>query len=484
MIKTRISLGIVISILFFSSCAQKGEYFEDTLCIENVSLIDPEKGLIANKTVLIRDEKIYKVVTANELQLSPKNNIIDGTGKFLIPGLWDAHVHFAYLEELAPSMFNLFLGYGITSVRDTGGRIDFVKKWKDKSLKNPTEAPRVMIAGPLLDGLPNVYDGSDPGHPPLSVGLASVEDAQNKVNELDALGVDLLKAYEMLTEEQFRAITKLGNEKGLKVTGHVPLSMDVVSASNAGLNSMEHLRNLELSCASNADELLQERRNLLLAEKDSAGGILRSKIHQLQREIAIKNYDESKADEILKVLAKNQTWQIPTLALNTGLVTQHFTKAEMVASYAHLPEAIQENWKQTSKTIVGMKITPFRKKYADWSLNMVRKIHKAEIGIMAGTDCPIFLLTPGFSLHEELAMLVKAGLTPLEALKTATINPAIYFNMEKELGNIKENMWADLVLLDANPLENINNTKQINTVIKQGKVFNRMQLDALLKDKP
>ncbi len=196
------------------------------------------------------------------------------------------------MEDLAPSMFYLFLGYGITSVRDTGGKMDFVKMWKDKALANPSDAPRVMIAGPLLDGMPNVYDGSSPERPPLSVGLATVEAAVNKVNELDSLGVDLLKAYEMLTPEQFAIIAKMAKEKGLKVTGHVPLSMDVISASNLGLSSMEHMRNLELSCASNADELLQQRLQLLEAEKDSAGGVLRSKLHNLQREMAVKNYDD------------------------------------------------------------------------------------------------------------------------------------------------------------------------------------------------
>ena len=112
-----------------------------------------------------------------------------------------------------------------------------------------------MIAGPLLDGIPNVYDGSSVGRPPISVGLNNVEDVIREVNHLDSLGVDLLKAYEMLSPDQFAAITRLGREKGLKVTGHVPLSMDVISASNGGLNSIEHLKNLEMSCAFEAQDI-------------------------------------------------------------------------------------------------------------------------------------------------------------------------------------------------------------------------------------
>lgn len=477
------SFKLICALLFLliSACQPSGEVFAGATCIENVNVVHPENGLIQNQTVIIQGEKILKVVSSKDLELSPENKIIDGTGKYIMPGLWDAHIHFAYMEELAPSMFDLFLGYGVTSVRDTGGKIDFVKMWKDNALADPMNSPRVMIAGPLLDGMPNVYDGSTPNRPPLSVGLGSTEAAVNMVNMLDSLGVDFLKAYEMLTADQFSLIAKMAKEKGLKVTGHVPLSMDVISASNAGLNSMEHMRNLELSCASNADELLQQRLQLLKAEKDSAGGILRSKIHALQRETAVKNYDENKANEVLAVLAKNQTWQIPTLALSTFLTNRHFENPEWQESITYIPETIEQNWKKSVASLAEMPVTPFRVQYSDWSLNMVKKIHESKIGIMAGTDCPIALLTPGQSLHEELVMLVKAGLTPLEAIKTATVNPAKYFNLQDELGLVQEGMWADLVLLNANPIENIANTKSINAVVKNGKYFDKSELNAILK---
>lgn len=476
-----LSFVLYLTLLFHFGCQSSGEYFEDAFCIENISTIDSNEGLKENQTVVVKDGKILKITSSNDLKLDPENEIIDGTGKFLIPGLWDAHVHFAFLEELAPSMFDLFLAYGITSVRDTGGKIGFVKEWKDKADANPTEAPRVMIAGPLLDGMPNVYDGSDPGRPPLSVGLSSIEDVKNQINFLDSVGVDLLKAYEMLTPEQFATITKLAREKGLKVTGHVPLSMDVISASNAGLNSMEHMRNLELACASNSDELLTQRHELLDFGKNDPGGILRSRIHQAQRQNAVENYDENKADSVLKVLAENQTWQIPTLSLNTGSVRKHFDQPNFQESFRYLPDSVEQNWKSAIENMAGNEISEFTQKYFDWKMNMVSKIHETGIGIMAGTDCPIFFLTPGLSLHDELEVLAEAGLSPLEALKTATFNPAKYFDLENELGSIKENYWADLVILDANPLENIKNTQRINAVIREGKYYGREALDRVLK---
>ena len=476
----KLSLLLSIFVLSQNSCKSPEELFEKAICIENISTIDPEDGLKENQTIIIQSGKILKVSPTKDLLLSKENTIIDGTGKFIIPGLWDAHIHFAFLTELAPSMFDLFLVNGVTSVRDTGGEIGFVKKWKDKSLADPLNTPRVMIAGPLLDGMPNVYDGSGPAVPPLSVGLASVEDVINKINELESLDVDFLKSYEMLSPDQFKKLNQLAKEKGFKVTGHVTLSMDVISASNAGLNSMEHMRNLELSCASNSDELLQQRKTLLEAGKKDKGSALRSRIHQMQRKTAVENYDETQAQKVLAVLAKNQTWQIPTLTLNTSSATRYYTTPEWQESFSLLPDSTEQKWKKYIDEIALTEIDPFRKEYSKWMFEMTGKVHAAGIDIMAGTDCPISFLTPGRSLHQELLVLVDAGLTPLEAIKTATINPAKYFNMEDELGRIKSGMWADLLILNSNPLDDINNTRKIHGVIKQGNYMDRSKLDEMM----
>lgn len=470
----------LLSFILLFSCTADGELFKDAICIDDISIIDPENGLAEHQTVIVKDGKILKVVPSNQIQLSQNNTIIKGTGKFLIPGLWDSHIHFDYIAALAPSMFDLFLAYGITSVRDTGGRIEFLKMWKDAALANPTKTPRVKIAGPLLDGMPNVYDGSDAEHPPLSVGLASEEAINKQINTLDSLGVDFLKAYEMLSPEQFMTIMRIAKEKGLKVTGHIPLSMDVASASNAGLNSMEHIRNVEFSCASNADELLLERQKILENEKNSKGAALRSHLHQLQREKALDNYDADKANKVLALLRKNDTWQIPTLTLAKAYSTRFFANADWQQSFDALPDSIATDWKQQIETIMKEPVLDSGHQYSKWFLNMVGKMHENEIPIMAGTDTPIFFLTPGRSLHQELALLVEVGLTPLEALKTATLNPAKYFEMENELGRIKENMWADMIILKENPLENIENTRNIEAVFKQGKYLDRKALDGLL----
>jgi hypothetical protein len=257
--------------------------------------------------------------------------------------------------------------------------------------------------------------------------------------------------------------------------------MDAISASNAGLNSIEHLKNLEMSCASNADELLKKRREMLLLGKHEPGGILRSRIHQTIIPIALDNYDEAKEQEVLEVLAKNQTWQIPTLTVNIGSTERFFASEEWKESFKYLPDSIGKRWTINMEQIMSEEPSAFNRKFSSWKLKIVDKIHQAGIEMMAGTDTPVGYLTPGLSLHQELALLVEAGLSPLDAIKTATLNPARYFNLENELGSIKENMWADLILLDANPLENINNTKRIYAVLKQGKYFDRNELDEILE---
>ncbi|MBT8219910.1 MAG: amidohydrolase family protein, partial [Bacteroidia bacterium] len=178
-------------------------------------------------------------------------------------------------------------------------------------------------------------------------------------------------------------------------------------------------------------------------------------------------------DEVLTVLRKNQTWQIPTLALISGFVERPFLSEDWQKSIDLLPDSIADNWKKGIKTLSEQEIPENTKKYAEWALSMTKKVHDMDIGIMAGTDCPIFYLTPGRSLHQELAIFSKAGLDPLEVLKTATLRPAQYFGLESELGLIKEGYIADLVLLNKNPLDDIQNTLEIDAVIKSGKYHDR-----------
>ena len=469
---------IFITFFLLQSCADDGLYFENAFVIKNVNIIDPIEGLKENITVIIKKNKIDQLFKANEIKLSPENTIYDGTNQFLIPGLWDFHIHFAFETLLAEEMPDLFLSHGITSVRDTGGPIDFVIPFKEYSLKNPSISPRVMIAGPLIDGKYNVYDGSSSAFPKLSIRNASASELQKQVQGLIDKKVDFLKAYEMLSPMQFSLLAKMAKTNGLKLTGHVPLSMDVITATNLGLNSMEHLRNIELSMSQDFDILLLERTLALENKNKISGSKLRSSLHQSQRMRAISRIDSSRVEEVLNTLAKNETWQIPTLELYQTFANKKYKNKTFQSNFSLISKKVKLKWMEQINA-TSDKVNEEMLKQNKWSRTLVNQMHKKKIPFMAGTDTPIGYLIPGLSLHDELIQLTYSGFSNLEALKTATYNPAVYFGLEKTLGRIKVGYEADLVLLNKNPLESIENTKTIKGVIKAGNYMNKSYLDSL-----
>ena len=476
-------LLFICFLLLNGQCANQGEFGgENSLVLENVHIIDAKSGLLENQTLIIQDNRIARLGEAASIKIPKKATRVNGEGKFLIPGLWDAHVHLSFEKDLTPAMFSLFLANGITSIRDTGGQLDLVLPEREKARKDLKNAPRVMLAGPLLDGRPTVYDGSTPSRPHLGVGAGSVEKAEELVTQFAEAGVDLIKAYEMLTPEAFKAVVAMAKTKGLSVTGHVPLSMDVVEAAEAGMRSMEHMRNLEMACSADWESLLEIRRKMLFEGADEAGGALRANIHQAQRSHAVENQDPARRREVLKSLADNDVWQIATLSIMTSSALRPFARSEWQDYFKYLPASTEERWRTGLAEFLETPVGAVYSLYTDWALEMIGHLKEAGVKMMAGTDCPIFFLTPGYSLHEELALLVKGGLTPLEAIEAATLRPAEYFKLENELGLIQEGMLADLVLLNANPLEDIRNTRRIHAVIRDGKLHDRQALEEMMAE--
>ncbi|MFS4467236.1 amidohydrolase family protein [Maribacter sp. 2210JD10-5] len=447
--------------------------------IKNVTVIDAQNGSRKAQTVQIKGNIISKVFSAQEaVVISKEAQIIDGTGKFLIPGLWDTHVHLTYNRDLAPAMFDLFLVHGITSIRDTGGELHLTVPLKKAADKDPKNTPRVKITGPLLDGQPTVYTGNG-SFPKLGVTVANYKTAKNQVSRLHEAGVDVLKLYEMLSPDVFMHIMKMADSLQIPVTGHVPLSLDALDVAEAGIRSMEHLRNLELAFSKNWDSLLQVRRALLQEGRNESGFKLRTQIHDAQRNYALNNEDAERKALVLKKLADNHVWQVPTLTIMTVASSRFFGSEEWRTSFELLPDSVFTGWNvRLSRYLKSPKSEAFDT-YAKWMFKMIMTLKAADVKMMAGTDAPIFFLTPGHSLHKELELLVQGGLTPLEALDAATLQPAKYFKMENELGRIEEGMMADLVLLNANPLKNIKNTKEIEAVIRDGKLHDKNDLNRL-----
>lgn len=269
MIQLKAPLLFVLVIIFLPSCAYKA----DEYVISNVTIIDPLDGLRENMTVVIKGGKIATIVVGDEYK---SNNLtpFDGSVKYLIPGLWDSHVHFSYDKTIAEHMPDLFVAHGVLSVRDTGGEINYINDFKSLLQKRPYAFPRIKVAGPLLDGRYPVYDGRYPSYPALSIGNMTADELEQQVLYLIANDVDFLKAYEMLSEVQLLRLIKIARKHNLKVDGYVPLSMDAIVAAELGINSFEHLRNIILSVAKNHQELLMERLEMLKNPDNLSGHVL------------------------------------------------------------------------------------------------------------------------------------------------------------------------------------------------------------------
>lgn len=440
--------------------------------ITNVTVIDAVNGVRQNQSVVFDGDEITAIQAADAaLNVA---EVVDGSGKFLIPGLWDFHVHLTYDDRFKDSMSALFLSYGVTSVRDTGGLMRKVLPVVEKMRAEDAVAPRVFFAGPLLDGTFVVYDGDS--RPEIGRRNATPEQAKATIAELKAKGVDFIKIYEMVSPAAFDAMVEAANEHNLPIDSHVPLSM---RASTAGpqVDSIEHLRNIEMDCAANAPELHETRLELLKNEGGVSGFELRSTLHSLQRNSAIANYDEARCDQTIAAL--KATLMVPTLRLNSFDQAPPYARDDWEEALSRIPVAVREDWAETGTRMAPATNEP-PSASSEFSVFLIDRMHAAGVPIGAGTDTPIFLSIPGYSLHSELEMLVKAGLTPLEALESATVRPAEFFSIQDRTGSIDVGKQADLLLLDANPIDDISNTKRIAAVVSKGNLLDREDLQALV----
>lgn len=443
------------------------------LVIHGVTIIDAVNGVRENRTVVV-DEGRITMVAEGDVSIDALESV-DGAGHYLIPGLWDFHVHLTYDERLTAAMPGLFLNYGITSIRDTGGPLESVLPVVEALRAEGATAPRVFFAGPLLDGADVVYDGEN--NALLGIANPDLETARANVARIADAGVDFLKVYEMVSPEVFEALVAEAEARGLPMDGHVPLSM---RARDVGprVQSLEHLRNIELDCASDPEALLAKRRQRLRNPDRVSGAQLRSSLHALQRLAAVAAYDEGECDDVIS--AMSTTIQVPTLRLNALVLQPPFDRPDWDILLDKLPPGIEQSWRTTTESRRGAEQSG-DDTFATWSLSLVERMHRAGVPIGAGTDTPISFAAPGYSLHSELEMLVRAGLSPLEALRSATVRPAEFFGMASEMGTVEEGRLADLVLLSQNPLDDIANTRTIEAVVSKGVLLSRDALDALVR---
>lgn len=433
----------------------------DQILIENVHIIDPVDGLISDQQVLIEGGRILSVDEAGtKLPENANREARDAEGQFLIPGLWDMHVHFVFDSALTNKMADLFLDYGVTSVRDTGGDIEALASLRQKL---PAPKPNIYISGPLLDGEFVVYDGTAASRPELGTPVLRPEDAEATVAALQEAGADFIKIYELIRPDTYAALVAAAKARDMPVASHVPLMMTADSAGPMA-DSMEHLRNIELACARNWAQLLDERQQRITNFTEGLGHSLRAGLHNDQRLPAIAAYDENRCNTVLDTLTN--TIQVPTLRLNTVRHLKPFLREDWAIAFETLPAATQDSWNNLINLFESMPASD--PAFSEWSIFLVERLLARGVPIGAGTDTPIGLGIPGYSLHTELEMLVSGGMTPQQALFAATVTPARFLDLQQDVGRIKQGMRADLLLLQSNPLADIRHTREIEAVMLNG----------------
>jgi imidazolonepropionase-like amidohydrolase len=454
---------LITCILLFSWLATAQSPVSSTIVITHVTVINPGTASVqTNRTVTIVGDTIADVSVTGQMR-TKEARIIDGTGEYLIPGLWDMHVHSAFGTWFPGGrdiILPLFIANGVTGVRDMGGDIPVLFAWRKQIAAGEIIGPRMFVSGPMLDG----YLPDKSLRFPSSVAVTTPESAVAAVDSLKAQGVDFIKVQSVISHDAYLAAAAEAHKQGLPIVGHVPDKVRIAEVVAAGQKSIEHLMGIFEGCSSQEEKFIQGEGSLKLLLTTS---------------------DPRKCDELARLLARNQTWQVPTLAWQRGgtFLDQRDLKHQLLDKY--VPAYWRDvTWRRfTDEMMPDLLRDPLalRQEYFARNLQMVGSLHRAGVPFMAGTDtAPGVYIMPGFSLHDELANFVEAGFTPMEALQAATSNPAKFLEIESKFGSIEPGKIADLVLLSADPLTDIRNTQKISAVIANGRLFERGALDRIL----
>lgn len=400
--------------------------------IQNTTIVDVASGhLISNQSVIIKDSLIFKIVDQYSSSAYANARIIDGKGQFVIPGLWDMHFHLCWETSNDSLLFKPLLSYGITGVRDMGGNLLIQNNFKKAIKLDPTLGPEIYGAGPILDGNPPVfYDNTLPVDQHSKVDLL--------LDSLLALGSDFIKIYSFIKEPELKRISDYSIKHTISFAGHLSEYIEPERSIQLGQKSVEHLNVL--------DRLWEEA--------------------------------PSRIDSIIQLMLEHESWLCPTLVVYDRKVNISAPKLEIKPYNEFIHPELKKEWTssrlrriQRNKGIDSIELVAEYKA----QLSLLRYMQSRGIKVLAGSDfAGMPFVYPGIGLHEELILLNEAGLSTREALAAATINPALFLSLEDRYGSVSEGKIADLVLLNKNPLDNIENTQAIRMVFRKGKQVEKL----------
>jgi hypothetical protein len=462
---------IALSLILFCSSlllAQQRTSSRQVLVFTHVTVIDATGAEAKpDMTVVIRDGRIAALGRSGKIRPPKSARVVDASGKFLIPGLWDMHVH----EWNKEAFFPLFIANGVTGVRDMFSPLPPIRQWRAQVAAGTTIGPHIVAGGIILDG-PN------PACAPCSIAVGNAAEGRKAVLTVKEMGSDFIKVYSMLPRDAYFAIADEAKRQNMVFAGHVPQFVTAAEASDAGQKCIEHLTGVLVACSAKEGELRKENEALLRADG------FRGDTMTLEQSRALDSFDAKQAAALFARFKRNGTWMCPTLSV---LRAQAFIGDPDFRNDPRLKYIQNFLKKQFWEDGFG-----FRSRTAEDNararrvfqkqIEVVGMMKRAGVDFIAGSDTANPYVFPGFSLHDELALLVQSGFTPMEALQAATRDPARYLGRLDSVGTIEKGKIADLVLLDANPLAEIDNTRKINAVVVGGKLITRPELDKMLAD--
>jgi hypothetical protein len=437
-------------------------------------------------TVLIEAERITEIRPANAVELPEEVRVVEGAGRFLIPGLWDAHVHTFVFPWQPDHQLPLFIANGVTGIRDMGGALPnsanhhqgsgFPMRQVDAIRSAIATGERVgprIVAGVMVDGPTPVW--------PVALPVSTAEEGRQAVTAIAEVGADFAKVYSLLPREAYLAVAEAANQRSLPFVGHVPIAVTAGEASDAGQHTIEHYTDSLLPyCSTDEEEILAELRAAATGP-DLVQAYAAAFFGMLPR--FLETFDPGKVETLAKRFVANQTWFTPTLILGQNAARAGDPVQTADPRLRYMPAEIVTSWSAQAvgqpreRTVEELAMT---QQLMEVGAAITQTMQRRGVSLMAGTDVGLPYLFPGFSLHDELALLVEAGLTPLEALQAATRNSAQAVGLGDELGTVEVGKLADLVLLEADPLADITNTTRITAVVANGRLFEKRELQQLL----
>ncbi|HEX6106617.1 MAG TPA: amidohydrolase family protein [Gemmatimonadales bacterium] len=441
------------------------------LALEHVTVLDVLDGeRRRDLTILVEGTRIVAVAPSSRAEVPAGTRAVDGSGWYVIPGLWDAHVHSAWNTAWH---FPLLVAHGITGVRNMHTSVDtaleLTRAVARRVASGELLGPRFLANGPIVDGDPSVQDGSVTARTPAE-GRAIVD-------SLARAGADFIKVYSNLSREVYLAIAAQARLRGIPLDGHVPFQVRSAEAAAAGQRTSEHLFGLQMGCSRVADSLRAEHARLMAPgtplPPEQVEDVFFGLIHAAS---ATRNADT--CAETIQAYRRHGVAVVPTLAALAAFSDPAAVLAD-TARMRLVPEEVRRQWGRLAKAGVFEGTTGTGARVA--ALENLRLLHAAGVRILAGTDLGNPFLVPGASLHDELLLLAEAGLSPLEALQAATVEPARVLGLGDSVGRVAVGMLADLVLLEADPLDDLRHTRRIIGVVVNGRYLDRRELDELVQ---